>query len=261
MSEPSVLVEHVGDVAVLTLNRPHALNALNTGLLTNFVGALRAVQDAGAIVVQGAGRAFCAGEDLNETLAPKTGSAEELRVAFHQLQDLTRLMTGAPCPVVSAVQGYAIGGGAEIALTADFVVGGPQARLKFPEAVIGHAPTGGITARLPLMVGLLRAKELLLTGRWVDPAEGLELGLYTELHDDPQARALELAAQLSSYPRRSQTAVKRAIEVALVPQQETYLQLEVELASHCFASAETAESFVAFRNRDRADTGASTTSP
>ncbi|WP_455902113.1 enoyl-CoA hydratase/isomerase family protein [Rhodococcus gordoniae] len=251
MSEPSVLVEHVGDVAVLTLNRPQALNALNTELLDDLVGALRSAQSAGAIVVQGAGRAFCAGEDLKETLAPRTGTAEELRVAFRQLQDLTRLMVGAPCPVVSAVHGYAVGGGAEIALTADFVIGGPGARLKFPEAVIGHAPTGGITARLPLMVGLLRAKQLLLTGRWVEPADGLNWGLYTELDDDPRSRALELATELAAYPRRSQSAVKRAIELALVPQQETYLQMEVELASYCFESAETAESFVAFRNRDR----------
>ncbi|WP_172652876.1 enoyl-CoA hydratase/isomerase family protein [Rhodococcus opacus] len=255
MSEPSVLVEYVDDVAVVTLNRPQSLNALNTDLLSTFVEALRTAQNAGAIVVQGAGRAFCAGEDLHETLAPKTGSADELRVAFHQLQDLTRLMAGAPCPVVSAVHGYAVGGGAEIAVTADFVVGGPHARIKFPEAVIGHAPTGGITSRLPLMVGLLRAKQLLLTGRWVEPSEGLEWGLYSELHDDPRARALELATQLASYPRRSQAGVKRAIELALVPQQETYLQLEVELASHCFASAETEESFVAFRNRDRAEVG------
>ncbi|MBY4128148.1 enoyl-CoA hydratase/isomerase family protein [Rhodococcus fascians] len=251
MSESSVLVDEVGNVAVVTLNRPKSLNALNTDLLSSLVDALRGVQSAGAIVLQGAGRAFCAGEDLHETLAPQTGSAEELRVAFHQLQDLTRLIAGAPCPVVSAVQGYAVGGGAEIALTADFVIGGPEARLKFPEAVIGHAPTGGITARLPLMVGLLRAKQLLMTGRLVEPDEGLAWGLYTELHDDPRARALELATELAAYPRRSQAGVKRAIELALVPQQDTYLQLEVELASYCFASAETAESFVAFRDRDR----------
>lgn len=251
MSERTVLTEYVGDVVVITLNRPQSLNALNTDLLTNLVDALRASQSAGAIVLQGAGRGFCAGEDLNETLAPRTGTAEELRVAFHQLQDLTRLMAGAPCPVVSAVHGYAVGGGAEIALTADFVVGGPQARLKFPEAVIGHAPTGGITARLPLMVGLLRAKQLLLTGRWVEPEEGLSLGLYTELNADPKARALEIATELAGHPRRSQTGVKRAIELALVPQQESYLQLEVELASYCFASVETKESFSAFQNRTR----------
>lgn len=251
MSQP-VLIEEVGDVAVLTLNRPQALNALNVDLLSGLVTALQDVQSAGAIVLQGAGRAFCAGEDLTETLAPQTGSAEELRVAFDQLQDLTRLTAGAACPVISAVQGYAIGGGAEIALAADWVIAGPEARMRFPEAVIGHAPTGGITARLPLMVGLMRAKELLLSGRWVSAEEGLRIGLFSEISEDPKSRALAVATEMSRHPRRSQAGVKRSIELAVVPQQETYLQLEVEVASYCFASAETAQSFSDFRDRPRA---------
>lgn len=251
-NQPAVLTEHVGDVAVLTLNRPHALNALNVELLTGLVDALRSVALAsGAIVLQGAGRAFCAGEDLKETLAPVTGTATELRAAFEHLQDLTRIMTSAPCPVVSAVQGYAVGGGAEIALTADFVIAGPAAKLKFPESVIGHAPTGGITGRLPLMVGVLRAKELLLTGRWVEPEEGLAIGLYTELAEEPQARALELATTLAANPRRSQSSVKKAIELALVPMQEMNLQMEVDMASYCFESEETAQSFKNFQKRER----------
>lgn len=247
-----VLAEHLGNIAVLTLNRPEVLNALNISLLSALVDELRTeMRYAGAIVVQGAGRAFCAGEDLTETLAPETGSADELRVAFDQLQEITRLMTAAPCPVIAAVHGYAVGGGAEIALAADFVIAGPSARMKFPEAVIGHAPTGGITGRLPLMVGTLRAKDLLLTGRWVDPAEGHAIGLYTELADDPKARALELAHTLAEKPRRSMSSVKQAVELAAHANQELNLRMEVDMASYCFASAETEQSFTAFRNRDR----------
>jgi enoyl-CoA hydratase/carnithine racemase len=123
--------------------------------------------------------------------------------------------------------------------------------MKFPEAVIGHAPTGGITGRLPLMVGMLRAKDLLLTGRWVDPEEGLSIGLYTELADDPLARALELAHTLAAHPRRSMSSVKQAVELAAHPNQELVLRMEVDMASYCFASAETEQSFSAFRNRDR----------
>jgi 2-(1,2-epoxy-1,2-dihydrophenyl)acetyl-CoA isomerase len=248
--EEVVLSERHGDVTVLTLNRPHALNALNTALLESLVAKLReAARSALAIVVQGAGRAFCAGEDLKETLAPRNGSPEELRIAFEHLQDLTRLMTSAPCPVVSAVNGYAVGGGAEIALAADFVIAGPEAKLRFPESVIGHAPTGGITARLPLMVGVLKAKDLLLTGRWVEPAEGLAIGLYTELVDNPHSRALELATSLAGNPRRSQSSVKRAIELSLVPAQETHLQLEIDMASYCFESNDAQESFTRFQQR------------
>lgn len=248
----SVLTEHVGSISVITLNRPQVLNALNVDLLSALVEALRAeTSAAGAVVVHGAGRAFCAGEDLTETLAPRTGSADELRVAFDQLQEITRVMTAAPCPVISAVHGYAVGGGAEIALAADFVIAGPAARMKFPEAVIGHAPTGGITGRLPLMVGTLRAKDLLLTGRWVEPAEGHAIGLYTELADDPMSRAIELAHTLAEKPRRSMSSVKQAVELASHANQELNLRMEVDMASYCFASVETEQSFTAFRNRDR----------
>ena len=120
-----------------------------------------------------------------------------------------------------------------------------------PEAAIGHAPTGGITSRLHTMVGLLRAKELLLSGRWVEPEEGLRIGLYTELHDDPSARAAEVAAAYADAPRRSQSAVKRAIELAAAPTLETNLRFEVETATYCFQSAETAESFVRFQTQGR----------
>ncbi|PJK22591.1 enoyl-CoA hydratase/isomerase family protein [Mycolicibacterium goodii] len=247
-----VQTENIDGVSVITLNRPDVLNALNIDLLSSLVEALRdQTRCARSIVVQGAGRAFCAGEDLTETLAPETGSPDELRVAFGQLQDITRLMTAAPCPVVAAVHGYAIGGGAEIALAADFVIAGPAARMKFPESVIGHAPTGGITGRLPMMVGLLRAKDLLLTGRWVEPQEGLAIGLYTEVSDDPKARAVELARTLAANPPRSQSSVKSAIELAAFAAQEANLRMEVDMASYCFASAETAQSFEDFRTRDR----------
>lgn len=251
-SSSPVITERLGSVAVITLNRPEVLNALNVALLADLVEALRLeTRSAAAVVVQGAGRAFCAGEDLTETLAPETGFPDELRVAFDQLQEITRVMTAAPCPVVSAVHGYAVGGGAEIALAADFVIAGPSARMKFPEAVIGHAPTGGITGRLPLMVGTLRAKDLLLTGRWVEPAEGHTIGLYTELADDPKRRAIELAQMLAEKPRRSMSSVKQAVELAVHANQELNLRMEVDMASYCFASAETEQSFTAFRNRER----------
>ena len=246
-----MLFSAADDVAVVTLNRPRVLNAINVGLLDGLVAALRDSQGARAVVIAGSGTAFCVGEDLRDTLAPRTGSAEELRTSFEKLQDLTRLMSASPAPVISAVAGYAVGGGAEIALAADLVVVGPVAQFQFPEAVIGHAPTGGITARLTTMVGLMRAKDLLLTGRWVGAEESVRIGLATELHVSPDERALELAAELAGRPRRSMTAVRRAIETAAVPAAETYLRAEVDAASYCFASAETEESFARFKATGR----------
>jgi enoyl-CoA hydratase/carnithine racemase len=205
MGEPAVLVEHAtSSIVKITLNRPRALNALNFELLSTLVTALRENQNAQVIVLEGAGdRSFCAGEDLKQTLAPKTGSGEELRYSFELLQELTRLTSSSKVLVIAAVQGYAIGGGAELALAADFVIGGPNTVFRFPEVPIDHAVTGGISLRLVQMVGLLRAKELFLCGRFVGAEESLKIGLLSEIVEDPKERALELAKELAKLPKIS----------------------------------------------------------
>jgi enoyl-CoA hydratase/carnithine racemase len=242
-----VLVDRYDDgVHVITLNRPASLNALNVSLLHALVDALRSVSGLGPVVIRGAGRAFCVGEDLKETLAPRTGGAEELRVAFELLQDVTRLMVDNPSPIIAAVTGYAVGGGAEIALAADLVVLEKNTRLRFPEVPIGHAHTGGISSRLPLMIGLLKAKELLLTGRWVNAEEAVDLRLANEVVADAEAQARALAVQFAAQPGRSMAAAKRAMETASSGQLESTLRLEVESALYCFASAEASATFSQF---------------
>ncbi|WP_113700318.1 enoyl-CoA hydratase/isomerase family protein [Nonomuraea lactucae] len=241
-----VLVSEEGGIVRMTLNRPGSLNALNVPLLRALVTALRAAHGAGPVVIHGAGRAFCAGEDLKQTLAPRTGGPEELRESFEMLQDVTRLMSSNPSPVIAAVHGFAVGGGAEIALAADMVIASPSVRLRFPEVPIGHAHTGGISLRLPVLVGLLKAKELLLTGRWVEGQEAIGLGLANELSERPLERAMDLAARFAAQPPRSMAATKRALEVSTFPQQEAVLRLEVESALHCFASSEAERSFAEF---------------
>ncbi|KAG5744167.1 hypothetical protein H9Q70_013133 [Fusarium xylarioides] len=250
-SDTVVLVEHpIPSVVRITLNRPKSLNALNAPLLSSFVEALRANASARIIILEGQGdRSFCAGEDLKQSLAPKTGSAEELKQAFDQLQDITRLTSSSKSIVIAAVQGFAIGGGAEIALAADFVIGGPGAKFRFPEISLGHAVTGGITLRLPHMVGLLKAKELLLTGRWVDADESLKLGLLTEISHDPKVRALELARQLSELPSVSLASSKTSLEKTLFENMESCLEDEVNVASHCFAQSDAALGYANFATR------------
>jgi 2-(1,2-epoxy-1,2-dihydrophenyl)acetyl-CoA isomerase len=248
VSDP-VLHRLDGAVSVITLNRPEALNAISVPLLHGLNAALRASRTARATVLRAAGRAFCAGEDLKQTLAPATGTAEELRVSLGLLQDVTRLLTSLPGPVLAAVNGHAIGGGAELALAADIVIAGPAASFRFPEAVLGHAPTGGITLRLPQIVGMLRAKDLLLTGRTVDAGEAERIGLVSRVADDPGAAAVELARSLAAAPHRSVAAVKRAVEAAGHSSQELVLGWEADAASWCFSSAEAGQSIAAFRQR------------
>ena len=251
MATKSVLLEtSATGIATITLNRPGSLNALNVNLLNELVDALRLSLNARVIILQGAGdRAFCAGEDLRETLAPRTGSAEELRHAFEKLQDLTRLMASSPALVITAVQGYAVGGGAEIALTGDFVIGGHTARFRFPEVVIGHAATGGITQRLPVIVGLLKAKELLLTGRVIGAEEAQKIGMLSEIAENPKARAWELAQMLAALPKTAASSSKLSLERAVFPNQEAVLQDEISTASLCFAQHDAAGAFSNFASR------------
>ncbi|KAH7156574.1 putative coenzyme A synthetase [Dactylonectria macrodidyma] len=253
----SILVEHpASGIVKIVLNRPKALNALNADLLNNFVRALRENAQARVIILEGAGeRSFCAGEDLKQTLAPVTGSAEELREAFDKLQDLTRLTCSSSAVVVSAVQGFAIGGGAEIALSADFVIGGPATKFRFPEVPIGHAVTGGISLRLGHLVGLLKAKELLLTGRWVESSEALKIGLLSEISEDPKSRALELAIQLAGLPAVSLASSKSSLERALFPNMEACLKDEVNVASYCFAQSDASKAFTDFAARKTREGG------
>jgi len=251
MAEPVVLVEHVtSSIVKITLNRPKAMNALNVGLLSTLVIALRDNQDTQVILLEGAGdRSFCAGEDLKQTLAPKTGSGEELRHAFELLQELTRLTSSSKALVVAAVQGYAIGGGAELALAADFVIGGPKTVFRFPEVPIGHAVTGGVSLRLVQMVGLLRAKELFLCGRFVNAEESLKIGLLSELVENPKERALELARELAKLPRISASTSKSSLERAVFPNLEAVLADEVNVANYCFAQSDASKAFTDFAAR------------
>ncbi|KIV80088.1 hypothetical protein PV11_07615 [Exophiala sideris] len=253
MGDRSVLEEYPATgIVKIILNRPTALNALNADLLEELVMALKRNRNAKVIVLEGAGdRSFCAGQDLKQGLT-KHGSSAELRKAFHKLQDVARLTSCSPAIVIAAVQGFAVGGGAEIALGADFVIGGPATTFRFPEVPIGHAATGGITQRLVAMVGLLNAKRLLLTGAYVGAQEAFNIGLLTELTEDPKQRALELAEQLARLPTTSLASSKQSLEKAVFPNVEQVLLDEIETASICFAQIEASNAFTEFATRRKA---------
>jgi acyl-CoA synthetase (AMP-forming)/AMP-acid ligase II/enoyl-CoA hydratase/carnithine racemase len=252
-SREAVVAENVArGVTRIRLNRPESLNAINVELLDALVNALRIHAQSRVIILEGAGdRAFCSGEDLKETLAPRTGGAEELRESLLKLQDITRLISATSVIVIAAVHGYAVGGGAEIALAADFVIGGTHAGFRFPEASIGHAVTGGISARLPQLVGLLKAKELLLTGRLIDAQEALRIGLLTEISEDPKSRAFELALELAARPVVALEVSKSSLERAVFPLMESVLHDEVSVASYCFEQGAAKDAFGNFAARQK----------
>ncbi len=243
----SVVLTREGDTARVMLNRPHRLNALNRDLVFELEDAVQQASTSGAIVLTGAGRAFCAGEDLMDGLGIEGDGGAGLREALMALQRVTQALVAFPGPVVAAVAGYAVGGGAELALAADFVICAPGAQFRFPEVPLGYAHTGGVTQRLAATVGLGRAKELLLTGRWLGADEAKLIGLVAEVVVDAENRAIELAGEIARYPRRSVEAAKRSVELAGGSALDAALYREVDAAMWCFASTEAEASFERFR--------------
>jgi len=220
-------------VARVYLNRPHRLNAVVPELTAGLVGALaRAGQDkARVVILAGRGRAFCSGHDLKEELPPETVLATRLRV--EQIQDVTRAIRRFPGPVVAAVHGYALGAGCEFALGCDLVVASEDAQFGFPEVSVGLSVTGGISRLLPLLVGPVRAKELLLLGERFGATRALQLGLVNQVAvagQHEQAAAV-MAARLRDQPRLALALAKQALDRGADCALEEAMAAEVDFAA------------------------------
>ena len=193
---PSVLVERDGHIAHLILNRPESLNAIDNTLGEELGAAcdtLAADTDMWAIIFRGAGeRAFCAGADLKarRDFTPEQWQAQRelFRRMFKQLRDV-------PQPMIAAVHGYALGGGTELAMLADFVVASDDAVFGLTEVSLGIIPGGGGTQSLPRLIGRNRAKELIFSARRIRAAEALDLGMVN--HVVPRAELVTKATAKS----------------------------------------------------------------
>ncbi|KFZ76700.1 enoyl-CoA hydratase [Amycolatopsis sp. MJM2582] len=235
-------------IAVIWLNRPERLNAVVAELVDDLLEALDAAakSDARAVVLAGRGRAFCAGHDLKEP-TPEGDS----RPRLDRLQDVTRRLRGLRQPVIAAVHGYAIGAGAEFAMGCDLILAAEDAVFAFPEVSLGLSVTGAASRLLPLLVGPLKAKELLLLGERVSGTEAYELGLVNAAvpADDLMDTALAWAAKIASHPAAAATMAKRALDSGIDSSLEAALELEVSHALITEHSAEVAASSEAFRSR------------
>ncbi|MEV0701097.1 enoyl-CoA hydratase/isomerase family protein [Saccharopolyspora sp. NPDC050389] len=219
-----------GGVGIIRLNRPECLNAVNTALVEQLVTALGAVTEAdvGAVLLTGRGRAFCAGHDLKEP--PEDPATVQARL--DRIQDVTRLIRGCPAPVIAAVQGHAVGAGAEFALGCDLVIAADDARFRFPEVGLGLSVTGGASKLLPLLVGPLKAKEILLFGDAIDAAEANRLGLVNTVVPASAllTTAHRWAARLADRPRATLAMAKEALDAGIDHALESALRLEIRHA-------------------------------
>jgi 2-(1,2-epoxy-1,2-dihydrophenyl)acetyl-CoA isomerase len=229
-------------VARIYLNRPHRLNAVVPELTEGLVTALERAGTDGArvIVLAGRGRAFCSGHDLKEELPPETMLTTRQRV--ERIQDVTRAIRRFPGPVIAAVHGYALGAGCEFALGCDLVVAAEDAQFGFPEVSVGLSVTGGISRLLPLLVGPVRAKELLLLGERFGAARALELGLVNRVTPAGQHEevAAEIAAQLRDKPALALALAKQALDRGAGSALEEAMATETDFAALTVAPGEAA---------------------
>jgi 2-(1,2-epoxy-1,2-dihydrophenyl)acetyl-CoA isomerase len=188
----------------LTLNRPHALNALNGPLKSALLAAIHEVDErTPAVVLRGAGTAFCAGQDV------KTAADEPTPGLLIQLQEITRALRACPAPVIAAVHGHAVGGGAELALACDLVIADETAQFQFPETAIGVTVTGGMSSILPSIVGPLRAKQILFLGDVVSAHDAAALGMVNRVVAPGELDAA-VAQALERLGVRAAPAIRRA---------------------------------------------------
>jgi len=185
------------NIATVTVNRPAALNALNSELLLELSIAFEVAEaDLGvkALIITGAGRSFVAGADIgNLRNLDDPFSAREAALAG---QDVMNTLAALPVPTIAAINGFALGGGLELALATDLRVASRDAKLGLPEVGLGLIPGYGGTQRLPRLVGAGRALDLILTGRHLAAEEALQFGLVNRVVDDAPAAARELAGQI-----------------------------------------------------------------
>jgi enoyl-CoA hydratase/carnithine racemase len=244
MAESRVVVEHTGAIALVTLNRPGVLNALDTHLLAELGATFRSL-DSRVVVLTGAGRAFCAGADLEE----RHGMNEAAWRDHHRvLERAFEAVREQPAPTIAAVEGYALAGGLELALSCDLLVAAADAQLGLPEVTRGIIPGGGGTQLLSRLVGTSRAKELIFTGRRIDAPTAERYGLVTRVVEAGRAReqALELAHEIARNAPLAVRAAKRAIDGGARAPLESGLRIELDAYWTCIATSDREEGIRAF---------------
>ncbi len=251
MTEPLVLVEHDGEMTVVTLNRPEAMNALSTPLrnaIARVFTELSTRAETRVIILTGAGRAFCAGLDLKE-LGGEVRPGETLE------GDPASAMLACRQPIIGAINGVAITGGFELALACDVLVGSTNARFSDTHARVGVIPGWGLSQRLPRLIGISRAKELSLTGNYLDAAAAERWGLLNHVVEPHELMpfARRLASDMLSVLPDMLWKYKRLIDDGFATTFGEGMEIEAE-RSHAHMSHVTADA-VKGRRGDIQDRG------
>ena len=236
-------------IATITFNRPKVLNALNSKLLTELSQALTAVaenEDIRVLVLTGAGeKAFVAGADINELEQLSILGAKSFARNGHQLLNQFQAL---PIPVIAAVNGFALGGGTEIAIACDFIYASEKAMFGQPEIKLGVIPGFGGTQRLARLIGMNMAKEMILTGKMVTAAEAKTIGLVNKVCSPEKLmdEVMQTANTMASKGKVSLRAAKDAINMGMNGDLASGCSLEIDAFAICLASEDAKEGTAAF---------------
>ncbi|MEE2689880.1 MAG: enoyl-CoA hydratase/isomerase family protein [Pseudomonadota bacterium] len=240
-------IERKEDCAIICFNRPDALNALNTGGLSSLEEALAEIADSNvrALVLTGAGdRAFCAGADIKELGSRHT---DRVRAASQRGQSIANSIEGLPFPSIALLNGLALGGGLEIALACTFRLATVEARMGFPEIKLGVCTGWGGTQRLPRLVSLQNALDLLMSGRLIEADEAKEVGLvHSIVEGDPLKAAISFAERFTTNSLPAMAFVRKAIMHASEQTLEQGLRAETDLSVLSYKLDDAREGVAAF---------------
>ena len=255
MAYENILFTSEDGIATLTFNRPKALNALNGALLGELSQALDEVaenEDIRVLILTGAGdRSFVAGADITElaTFGPLQAKAfaRKGQAVINKLQALA-------VPVIAAVNGFALGGGSEMALACDFIYASENANFGLQEITLGIIPGFGGTQRLPRLIGANRAKEMIFTGKMIPAAEAREIGLVNRVcaPESLMEEALKTARTIAAKGKVSLRAAKQSVNSGLNVDLATGLDIECEAFALCMASEDAREGTTAFLEKRKA---------
>ncbi|MBL8772095.1 MAG: enoyl-CoA hydratase/isomerase family protein [Phenylobacterium sp.] len=251
---PPVRLTRDGAVAVLTLNRPDAANTIDAPLAAAFRETLEALdgdESVRALLLQGEGRMFCAGGDLTSFAEQGLGAARYVEGLIADLHAGLERLFAFHAPVVAAVHGAAAGAGLGLAMAADLVIAGENARFVMAYTRSGLTPDGGTSWALPRLVGLRRALELTYLNPTLTAAEARDQGLVTEVVPDSAvgARAGELARELAAGPTAAYAAARRLLRESIRPEYAAHLRREAVGIVEAFSSRDGLEGVRAFQER------------